>query len=184
MSPALTLIGDPALEPAQISDFADAMSTLASGVVLVTSWIGARPWGTTVTSFASVSAEPPTILVSLRSETASARAIHATQSFGVSILAAEQLGVARYGSAPGVAKFLEPFVDANDGRSAGPVVTDALAYLDCGLAEAVRVADHTIFFGRVHAVRASSSGPPLLYHGRVYRTLGERAPGPAPTERS
>jgi flavin reductase (DIM6/NTAB) family NADH-FMN oxidoreductase RutF len=182
MSPALKLIADPAREAAQISDFVDAMSMLARGVTLVTSWIGDRPWGMTVTAFASVSAEPPMILVSLDSETASARAISATRSFGVSILAAEQLAVARYGSAPGVAKFLESFVDASDGRSASPVVADALAHLDCGLAEAVRIADHTIFFGRVHAAHASRSRTPLLYHGRVYRTLGDRAAGPVPTE--
>jgi flavin reductase (DIM6/NTAB) family NADH-FMN oxidoreductase RutF len=182
MSPALKLIADPARETAQSSDFVDAMSTLTSGVMLVTGWIGDRPWGMTVTAFASVSVEPPMILVSLGSETASARAIHATGSFGVSILAAEQFPVARYGSAPGVAKFLESFVDASDGRSASPVVADALAHLDCGLAEAVRIFDHTIFFGRVHAARASRSGRPLLYHGRVYRTLGDRAAGSVPTE--
>ena len=171
MSPALKLIADPAREAAQISDFVDAMRTLASGVMLVTGWIGDRPWGMTVTGFASVSAEPPTILVSLGSATTSARAIHATGSFGVSILAAEQLPVARYGSAPGVPKFIESFVDPSDRRNASPVV-----------AEAVRIADHTIFFGRVHAARASRSGTPLLYHGRVYRTLGDRAAGPVPTE--
>ncbi len=55
----------------------------------------------TVTAFASVSIDPPTVLVSLRSEATSARAISDTRSFGVSILAADQLPVARYGSAPG-----------------------------------------------------------------------------------
>ena len=67
MPPALNLITDPTRESTPISDFADAMSTLASGVVLVTGWVGDRPWGMTVTSFASVSAEPPTVLVSLGS---------------------------------------------------------------------------------------------------------------------
>ena len=64
-----------ALDAISAADFREAMSSLASGVVIVTSWLGRRPWGTTVTAFASVSAEPPTILVSLRSDTTSARAI-------------------------------------------------------------------------------------------------------------
>jgi flavin reductase (DIM6/NTAB) family NADH-FMN oxidoreductase RutF len=183
MPPALKLITDPKQEAAPISEFVDAMSTLASSVVLVTSWVGDRPWGMTVTAFASVSAEPPTILVSLGSATTSERAITATRSFGVSILAAEQLAVARFGSAPGAARFLESFVDASDGSSDSPVVAGALAHLDCELSEAVQVADHTIFFGRVRAAHVSRSGTPLLYHRRAYRTLDDRAARRPPTER-
>jgi flavin reductase ActVB len=183
MPVALKLITDPMQESAPISDFLDAMSTLASGVVLVTSWVDERPWGMTATAFASVSAEPPTILVSLGSATTSARAITATRSFGVSILAKDQLAVARLGSEPDAAKFLEPFVDPSHGSSDSPIVACALAHLDCELSEAVQIADHTILFGRVRAAQASRSGPPLLYHRHAYRTLGGRAAGRSPTER-
>jgi alkylation response protein AidB-like acyl-CoA dehydrogenase len=81
----------------------------------------------------------------------------------VSILAAEQIAVARYGSAPGAAKFLEPFVESGDGRSGSPVVAGALAHLDCELSEAVQLADHTVLFGCVRAALASRAGMPLLY---------------------
>lgn len=183
MPTALNLITDPTRDSTPISDFADAMSALASGVVLVTGWVGDRPWGMTVTAFASVSAEPPTVLVSLGSETTSAGAIRATRGFGVSILAEEQLTVARLGSEPGGAKFLEPFVDAGEGSSDSPVLVGALAHLDCELSESVEIADHTILFGRVRSARASCGGTPLLYHRRGYRRLGDRAAGPPPTER-
>ncbi len=167
----LHLVADPTPLPAPITEFAAAMSALASSVVLVTCWVGDRPWGMTVTAFASVSIDPPTVLASLRSEATSARAISDTRSFGVSILAADQLAVARYGSAPGTMKFLEPFTESGAGESASPVVAGALAHLDCELAEAVQVADHSVLFGRVRAVRASRAGTPLLYHRRAYRTL-------------
>ena len=183
MPPALNLSTDPTRESTPISGFVDAMSTLASGVVLVTGWVGDRPWGMTVTAFAPVSAEPPTVLVSLGSETTSAGAIKATRRFGVSILAEEQLAVARLGSEPGAAKFLESFVDAGDGSSGSPVVAGALAHLDCELSKTVQIADHTILFGRVHAARASHRGMPLLYHRRAYRTLGDETAGRQPTER-
>jgi flavin reductase (DIM6/NTAB) family NADH-FMN oxidoreductase RutF len=182
MPPALKLITDPARESAPTSDFVAAMSRLASGVGLVTCWVGDRPWGMTLTAFASVSPEPPTILVSLGSATTSARAITATGSFGVSILAEEQLALARLGSEPGAAKFFEPFVDPSDGNGS-PVVAGALAHLDCELFEALQVADHTILLGRVRAAQASPSGMPLLYHRRAYRTLGDHAAGRPPTER-
>ena len=56
MPPALKLITDHTSEAAPVAEFAEAMSALASGVVLVTCWLDGRPWGLTVTAFASVSA--------------------------------------------------------------------------------------------------------------------------------
>jgi flavin reductase (DIM6/NTAB) family NADH-FMN oxidoreductase RutF len=165
----LRLVADPAPEHAPPREFTSAMRTLASGVVLVTCRVGDRPWGMTVTSFASVSADPPTVLVSLGSDARSLGAITATGRFGVSILADDQEDVARHGSAPGATKFLERF--AEPGHGASPSVAGALAHLDCELTEAVEVADHTILFGRVHAARVLDGGAPLVYHRRAYGTV-------------
>lgn len=158
-------------EPITGSQFCEAMSALAGGVGLVTNWIDDRPWGMTVTSFTSVSVEPATILVSLGSSTASAHAIAQTQGFGVSILAEGQLAVARFGSEPGAARFLEWFVDPGERRSVSPVVAGALAHLDCRLDESVPVADHTLFVGGVRAALTLGTGAPLVYHRRTYRAL-------------
>jgi flavin reductase (DIM6/NTAB) family NADH-FMN oxidoreductase RutF len=180
--PKLRLIAEPTAEVASAAEFAEAMSVLASGVVLVTCRLDGRPWGMTVTAFASVSADPPTVLVSLASGSPAARAVEATGRFGVSILAEEQHVVARHGSAPGKPKFLEQFADAGGGGSVTPVVADALAHLDCEVAEAVRVADHTVYFGRVWEARLSQDGTPLLYHRRDYWTLAELSAAGPPTE--
>jgi flavin reductase (DIM6/NTAB) family NADH-FMN oxidoreductase RutF len=131
----------------------------------------------TVTAFASLSARPPMVLVSLGSHTASARAIAATRSFGVGLLAADQTALARYGAAPGATKFLEAFTQARDGRSASPVVAGALAHLDSEVCEQIRIADHTVFFGRVRAVHTARAGAPLVYHRRAYRTFADAATG-------
>jgi flavin reductase (DIM6/NTAB) family NADH-FMN oxidoreductase RutF len=150
------------------SGFADAMSMLASGVVLVTCRLGDRPWGMTVTAFASVSADPPTVLVSLGSKTAGARAIAANGSFGVSILERGQADVAAYGAAPGEAKFLDLLVERRDRESGSPAVAQALAHFDCAVVGAVDAADHTVFFGHVQRARRRRDGDPLLYHRRGY----------------
>lgn len=154
---------------AEATAFLDAMSDLASGVALVTTWVDDRPWGLTVTSFTSVSTAPPTILVSLRSDTASAEATAAGAGFGVAVLAREHEPLARRASAPGAPKFLEPLAAA-EAWSSSPVVRAALAHLDCEPTDSVDVADHTVFFGRVRAAAASSGGAPLVYFRRAFGT--------------
>jgi 3-hydroxy-9,10-secoandrosta-1,3,5(10)-triene-9,17-dione monooxygenase reductase component len=175
MSTALNLIADSAVERTPTREFAEAMSALASGVVLITCRVGDRPWGMTVTAFASVSADPPTVLASLGAEARSALAIKATRRFGISILADDQMAVARYGSRPGAAKFLERFVDSRGGGS--PVIDGALAHLDCELGETVEAGDHTVLFGRVRAARTFHKGAPLVYHHRAFRTVTDPTTG-------
>jgi 3-hydroxy-9,10-secoandrosta-1,3,5(10)-triene-9,17-dione monooxygenase reductase component len=177
MSAALNIVPDPAPEYAPTPEFAEAMSALASGVVLVTCRVGDRPWGLTVTAFASVSAHPPTVLVSLASVTTSVPAIRASGRFGVSVLAEAQRAVARHGSAPGETKFVDDYTESNPTRSGSPVVVGALAHLDCELSDTVEVADHVVLFGRVRAAHAFHEGAPLVYHRRAYRSVAEPATG-------
>jgi flavin reductase (DIM6/NTAB) family NADH-FMN oxidoreductase RutF len=170
MARDLTLTKGPSPRAAAPADFTEAMSALAGGVVLVTSWLDGRPWGMTVSAVASISAQPPTILVSLCTGTASAASIAQARSFGVSILASHHGAAARHGSRRGASKFLERFVDADAGGST-PAVAGALAHLDCDLVERFEVEDHTIFIGRVRDVQKGSSCEPLVYFRRAYRSL-------------
>ena len=160
------------LAPAATREFAEAMSTHARGVVVGTSRVAGRPWGTTVTAFASVSAEPPMVLVSLGAGTVSARSIEATGAFGVSLLAGAHVCVATYAAAPGKTKFLDDLIEPGDHASPSPAIAKALAHFDCDLFEVVEAADHVVFFGRVRRARRRIGGDPLVYHGRDYRSLG------------
>jgi flavin reductase ActVB len=160
------------LATAATLEFAQAMSTLASGVVVVTGRVAGRPWGMTVTAFASVSVEPPTVLVSLGAGTVSARTIEATGAFGASLLARAQACVATYAAAPGKTKFLDDLIEPGEHDSPSPAIAKALAHFDCDLVEAVEAADHIVFLGRVRRARHRIGGDPLVYHGRDYRSLG------------
>jgi flavin reductase ActVB len=129
----------------------------------------------TVTAFASVSADPPTVLVSLGACTATARAIGVAGAFGVSILSRDQVCVAAYAAEPAAAKFLDLLVERADRDGTTPAIADAVAHLDCDVVEAIEVADHIVFVGRVRRARRGIGGDPLLYHGRDYRSLGPAA---------
>ena len=145
---------------ARTSAYREAMSELASGVVLVTCSVGGRPWGMTVTAFQLISAEPPVVLVSLDSGTRTARAVQAQRRFGISILAERHAELARSCARPGAAKYLDSFE-----------VDDALAELDCEVIDTVRIADHVVFLGRVRDVRVVGDEPALVYHRRAFRAV-------------
>ena len=159
------------LAPTDTVEFVDAMSALASGVVVVTTRVADRPWGMTVTAFASVGVDPPTVLVSLAASSVSARTIDTTGAFGVSVLARGQLGVAAYAGASGETKFLDTLIEPAERASSSPAIAGALAHLDCDVTEVVEAADHVVYFGRVQRARRDGSGDPLLYHGRRFRSL-------------
>jgi len=136
--------------------FLDAMAELARGVALVTCAVDGRMWGTTVTSFTSVSVEPPTVLVALRSDGRAARAIAAAGRYGVVLLAVHQLELARSAAVPGVEKFVD------ERRLRG-----ALARFDCDVVASTVVGETTVFYGDVRAAQAGR-GRPLLHHRRRY----------------
>jgi flavin reductase (DIM6/NTAB) family NADH-FMN oxidoreductase RutF len=87
--------------------FREAMSRLPSGVVIVTCRVEGRAWGITVSSCSSVSLEPPVLAVSLTRGTVSATEIERAGAFGVSILGAGLVGMARFGAVRGQAKFID-----------------------------------------------------------------------------
>ena len=139
-------------------DFAEAMSALASGVVLVTCWIGDRPWGMTVTAFASVSADPPTVLVSLDGRGGQCARDRRETKLRSQLLASDQLAVARHGSAPGATSSSAAARMRGPATARAPVSTLALAHLDCEVIETVQVADHTVFFGQGSGRPGAPSG--------------------------
>jgi flavin reductase ActVB len=183
MHPAL--FDDPASSVESLAQaFTAAMSRLAAGVVMVTTWVDGQPWGLTISSCCSVSASPPSLLVSLGSHTTSARTAVADGAFGVSILGERLLDAARLGSAVGRPKFVGRYcgpAQADEIISFSPAVTGALAHVDCSLIRAIEYADHVLLIGGVRSVSVATGDSPLLYYSRAYRVLGTANPGHAPT---
>jgi flavin reductase ActVB len=147
------------------------MARLAAAPVLVTCMIDDRPWGLTVSACCSVSVEPPLLLISVGSQTATARAIAADGRFGVHLLGEQMIDVARFGSAVGQAKFCDHFCDRDDPRGL-PLVQNALAQFKCTVNRQIEAGDHTIFLGAVQKVVTSPvTDRPLLYFDRSYHRL-------------
>jgi flavin reductase (DIM6/NTAB) family NADH-FMN oxidoreductase RutF len=155
--------------------FLDAMRMLPAGVVMVTVSVDGRPWGLTVSSCTSLTADPPQILVSLGTRTVTCRQILEGGDFGVSVLAADQLAVAALGAATGVAKFVDDYCDEHEEGPASPRLRGAVYHLDCRSVAAHEHADHTIVVGAVARAFARPDGPgePLIYFDRAFRRVGD-----------
>ncbi|MCW3012279.1 MAG: flavin reductase protein [Solirubrobacterales bacterium] len=160
-----------------VSDgFRETMRALASGVVLITTHVGGRPWGVTVTSCVSLSVDPPRLLVSLMRETATCKAIEEDRTFGVDLLGNDHKRVAEFGAARGAPKFLDDQMIAGlQTPTRMPMIKGSLSHVDCELEQVFDGGDHAIIVGRVVDVVSAhphASASPLLYFDGDYHHLG------------
>jgi flavin reductase (DIM6/NTAB) family NADH-FMN oxidoreductase RutF len=149
-------------------DFKAAVRRFASGVTIVTVTRDGEMHGMTASSFASVSLEPPSILVSLDKTSKTRTMIGETGSFAVNILAKGQEEIARAFARVGDDKFGDMARETAPGGA--PLIEGALAWLECRTTQVVDGGDHEVFIAEVLAT-GGAAGEPLIYHDRSYRSL-------------
>lgn len=150
-----------------------AMRTWTSGVTIVTAAHGGEQHGMTVSSFTSISLDPPQIVVSLQTASRTHGLVSRAKAFGVTILASDEQGLAeRFASATDAANRLEG-LETETLVTGAPFIKGGLAYLDCRVAQAIPVGTNTLFIGEVVATRDDDHTSPLVYHDRTYGRLEE-----------
>ncbi|SDU73110.1 flavin reductase family protein [Gordonia westfalica] len=133
------------IAPIPAADFAQSMRMLASGVVIVTSVVDDRPWGVTLSSLSSFSADPARIAFSIKQSTATAQSIAELGEFGVAVLSAESADLAARQAAPGQPKFLPDASVSGLGPLLGvPAIEGAIYNLECKSVLEVEVLDHVL----------------------------------------
>jgi len=152
-------------------DFKKAMQLWASGVAVVTTQsekLGLQ--GMTVTSFASVSVEPPQILVCINENADTGEGIAASGCFAVNVLVEGQQDISNQFA--GGASQQQRFADNpwQAGATGAPILTNTLMSLECTVAEKVKAGTHWIIVGEVQACHCRTGEPVLYYHG-AYRQL-------------
>jgi flavin reductase (DIM6/NTAB) family NADH-FMN oxidoreductase RutF len=157
-------------------EFRRGLSQFASGVTVVTTLdAGGNPQGLTASSFCSVSLDPPLVLVCVDNRLVARAAIAESGSFAVSVLAEAQESMSRRFAGGGPDKFTGPGLAP--GTNGAPLVSGALAHLECRLVASHPAGDHTIFVGEVLRLEATP-GRPLLYHESGYHRLDKGEPAP------
>jgi flavin reductase len=142
----------------------------ATGVTVVTTGGVAGLHGMTANAVASLSLDPPLVLVAVDKRALTLEYLAKNRCFAVNILRLEQEGLSRRFAAPGPKDFsdLETTIAATD----SPILVGCLAYLDCKIVEILPGGDHEIFVGEILAGE-HHDGEPLLYYAGNYRRLGE-----------
>lgn len=148
----------------------DALGRFATGVTIVTTADAAsgEPAGFTANSFASVSLEPPILLVCLAHTAASYALFRASDTFAVNVLSAEQETIAKTFATRGADKFAD--VAWARGSRGAPLIDGSLARFDCAMHERVVAGDHDVLFGRVLGF-SRHEGRALVYHSGGFATL-------------
>lgn len=144
-----------------------------SGVTVVTTSIEGRPFGLAVNAFSSVTLGPPMVLVCINETSSTYPKFFTGNGFGISILANDQISVAKRFAASGGDKFAD--IAWENGPSGQPLVSGAAAHLELDIASMLPAGTHTIFVGRV--VTAATSGKaPLIYHNASFFDGGALQP--------
>jgi flavin reductase len=157
------------------AEFRKAMGCFATGVTIITLDLEGEVHGMTANAFASVSLEPPLVLVCVDHSARTHAHLHAKKRFGVNILAANQRVISEYYARPvHVHGHAEQEAGARFDRTAQgtPILHAALAYLECRLQSAQEAGDHTIFIAEVEDVVVRNGDPLLFFRGK-YRNIGE-----------
>jgi flavin reductase ActVB len=132
--------------------------------------------GLTVSTFVTLSFDPPLVMFAIQHDASSYPAVVSCRQFGVSVLGAGQADVARRFAVKGPDK--AQGVQLDTGRVLPvPLVAGALAHIECLTSQIFISGDHAIVVGLVETAR-TRPGEPLLYYDRSFGTF---APLPGAT---
>jgi flavin reductase (DIM6/NTAB) family NADH-FMN oxidoreductase RutF len=161
--------------PISSEEFRNALRHYPSGVTIVAVRAGEETHGLTVSAFASISPQPPLVMVIIDHRHRAYRLLETEGAvFSVNILRQDQVELSnRFAWVKDEDRFeVGAWEEAATGA---PVLTDALAWMDCTIDGRYAAETNTIYVGRVEAANAPRPDtPPLLYWNRGYRRLDLR----------
>ncbi|MCP2256141.1 NADH-FMN oxidoreductase RutF, flavin reductase (DIM6/NTAB) family [Prauserella aidingensis] len=146
--------------------FRDVMAAVCTPVSVVTAMAGDHPHGTTVSAFASLSMNPPMVLVSLDRASNLLAIARDTRLFGLNVLSSDQSALAANFTRKGESKFAGIEWETVAGV---PQLPGVCGFVACEVTELVNGGDHVVLLGHVQAAEPAG-GRPLTYHARVFGT--------------
>ena len=166
-------MSDRRLRHADSAAFRHAMRALSSGVAIIACGEGEARLGCTITSLASLSLAPPTVIVSLARSSSTLVGLREKGAFSISLLAARHQALAHrfsgHGGVHGARRFdSAQWITLSTGA---PVLADAIAAFDCLVEEVIERHSHAIVLGAVVSLKEGSEEPVLARRRGDYTPL-------------
>ena len=160
------------LAPAAPADYIAAIAQHVSSVCVVTTATVDGRFGLTATAVASVTADPPRLLVCVNKSGQTYEKIVESGRFCVNVLTEAQDKVAMIFAGMG-GKSVDRFQTGEWTTLAtgAPVLTGSAAVFDCQISEIVDQSTHAVIFGDVVGLRHQVGKDTLLYGARRFRQL-------------
>ena len=161
--------------------FRDALSRFPTGVVIVTAATrdGER-LGMTMSSFNSVSLDPPLVLFSIRRAALAFAQWCEVTHYAVNVLAEEQEGLSNQFARARGDKW--DGVTPRIGGTGAPLMPNASVAFECAAHARHDGGDHEIFIGRVVEIHEQAARRPLVFFEGRYRRLAAAASATPPEE--
>lgn len=158
--------------PTATPSLREVMARYPTGVTVVAACDpDAEPYGLTVNSFASVSLDPPLILVCIGHSSSAHERLVSAETFTVNILAADQGAVAmRFANDPSDGRF--EGVDWMPSESGDPILDGVVAWIGCSVDRILEGGDHSIVLGRVRSSGMEDREALLFHRGHWGSTEG------------
>ncbi|MGP8246285.1 MAG: flavin reductase family protein [Bryobacteraceae bacterium] len=151
--------------------FRQACGRFPNGVTIATvTDSGGAPHGLTVSSFSSLSLDPPLVLICLGHAVTVIDRFRAAGYFGLSVLAENQQSISERFARRGHNRFTG--VPWHSGEFGVPLIDGCLAAMECAVDRRVSAGDHDILIGRMLRAHVSE-GRPLVHWAGNYRKLAD-----------
>ncbi len=153
-------------------DLREVMRRWASGVAILTTGDRHQKNGMTVSSFTSVSVNPPMVTVTMTNTTRTKQMVDRVGTFAINLLSAGQ---------EELSERFAGHVNEQDDRFSGlsvnyqydniPALADAMGWVFCRVVHTYAMPDSTLYIGEVLLALKAENHSPLVYFNRGYHRI-------------
>lgn len=137
-----------------------------TGVTVVTAMDGTTPRGLAVNAFASISLDPPTVMVCVQRTSSTHDCLFRAGHLAINILSTDQLDVVNRFATKSDDKFAE--LDWEPGPFGSPVIARSSAQMEVEIRERLQASTHTVFVCRVVHATVSDRAPMIYSAGGFF----------------
>jgi flavin reductase (DIM6/NTAB) family NADH-FMN oxidoreductase RutF len=145
------------------------LGKFATGVTVASTKIGDETWGMTANAVASLSLNPPLVILCIQKEGQPRSKFEQGGCFALNILSEDQQEISDRFAFKGPKDFSD--LETTTAVTGAPILNGSLGWVDCKLKEILPGGDHDIFVGEIVAGEAGDNGLPLLYFSGRYSRL-------------